>query len=53
MQEPEDTQLKIDIDDIMKRVNTIMEKVDTQDPGKTPLERPTSNIEQRMSNGKN
>lgn len=36
MEKPEDVKLKNEIDAIMDRVSTIMEKVDTLDPAKTP-----------------
>jgi hypothetical protein len=33
MKDVDDAQLKADVDEIMKRVNTIMEKVEALDPG--------------------
>lgn len=35
MKETDDAKLKADVDEIMARVKTIMEKVDALDPGKS------------------
>lgn len=35
MKDTDDAQLKADVDEIMKRVNGIMEKVEALDPGKS------------------
>lgn len=35
MKDVDDAQLKADVDEIMKRVSNIMEKVEALDPGKT------------------